>query len=57
MPTKPLWPGHPGYWLVGIVGTAALVTFAPKIGGPLLLIVILYLLLVGQRSQTLPWSH
>lgn len=57
MPTRPLAPAHPGYWLAGILGTALLVAYAPKIGGPVLALVILYLLLVGQRQGTLPWSH
>lgn len=51
-----LWPAHPGYWLFGIVATAMLVAYAPKIGTTLLVIVVLAMLLTGQRRGTLPWS-
>lgn len=57
MPSPSLWPSHPGYWLFGIVAVAALATYAPKVGGIVLLIVVIVLLGEGQKRGTLPWSH
>ena len=53
----PLAPAHPGYWLVGILGTALLVAVSPKLGGAVLLVVVLVLLLAGQQRGTLPWER
>ena len=57
MPSQPLAPAHPGYWLFGIIAVSTLAVWSPKIGGLVLLLIVLVLLGVGERRGTLPWSH